>query len=115
MANDNVGHQPLPRHGVERFGDAMADSRVMIGSTHVPGHVWICARTQFRSMSNDANGWDLLVYGFGDEAYLIASLRAGRPRQRTGRSPADEQTLHASRLVRHCQAHGITHHLDAVP
>jgi hypothetical protein len=75
MADDNIGHQPLPRHGVERFGDAMADSRVMIGSTHVPGHVWICARAGFRSMSNDANGWDLLIYGFCDEAYLIARLR----------------------------------------
>jgi hypothetical protein len=75
MANDNVGHQPLPRHGVERFGDTMANSRVMIGSTHVPGHVRMCARTRFRSMANDANGRDLLIYGFGDEAYLIARLR----------------------------------------
>ncbi|MBB4275715.1 hypothetical protein GGE12_003506 [Rhizobium mongolense] len=75
MADDNVGYQPLPRHGVERFGNAMADSRMVIGSTHVSGHMRICTRTRFRSMSNDANGWDLLVYGLGDEANLISRLR----------------------------------------
>lgn len=75
MANDNVGYQPLPRHGVERFGNAMADSRMVIGSAHVSGHMRICARARFRSMSNDANGWDLLVYGLGDEADLISRLR----------------------------------------
>jgi hypothetical protein len=26
-------------------------------------------------MSNDANGRDLLIYSFGDEAYLISRLR----------------------------------------
>jgi hypothetical protein len=75
MANDNVGHQPLPHHRVERFGDAMADSRMVIRSTHMSGHMRICARARFRSMSNDANGWDLLVYGLGNEADLIARLR----------------------------------------
>ncbi|MDQ0138282.1 hypothetical protein J2T08_006227 [Neorhizobium galegae] len=75
MANDNVGHQSLPRHGVERFGDAMADSRMVIGRPHVSGHMRIGARARFRSMSNDANGRDLLVYGLGNEADLIARLR----------------------------------------
>jgi hypothetical protein len=74
MADDDIGHQPLPPHGIERLSDAMADSRMVIGSSHVPGHMRIRARTRFRSMSNDANGRDLLIYGLGDEADLIAQL-----------------------------------------
>jgi hypothetical protein len=74
MADDDIGHQPLPHHGIERLSDAMTDSRMVIGSSHVPGHMRIRARTRFRSMSNDANGRDLLIYGLGDEADLIAQL-----------------------------------------
>jgi hypothetical protein len=65
----------LPHHSIERFGNTMADSRVVIRNTHVPGHVRICARAWFRSMSNDPNGWDLPVSGLGDKADLIARLR----------------------------------------
>jgi hypothetical protein len=96
MADDNVGHHSLPRHRIERFGDAMADTRVMIGSTHVPGHVWICARARFRSMSNDANGRDLLIYGFGDEAYLISRLRElrGQGRELAEAPPMYKRHVH---------------------
>jgi hypothetical protein len=66
-------------------------------------------------MSNNANGWDLLIYGFGDEAYLIARLRemGGQCSELPEAPPMNKRHMH--RLVRHCQAHGTTHHLDAVP
>jgi hypothetical protein len=47
---------------------------MVIRNTHVSGHMRIGAGTRFRSMSNDANGRDLLIYGLGDEADLIARL-----------------------------------------
>ncbi len=63
MADDNVGHQPLPRHGVERFGDAMADSRMVIGSTHVSGHMRICTRAdsaRCRTTRTDGIFWSMV-------------------------------------------------------
>ncbi|CDZ28589.1 Hypothetical protein NGAL_HAMBI1146_27810 [Neorhizobium galegae bv. officinalis] len=96
MADDDIGHHPLPHHGIKRLGNAMADSRMVIRSTHVSGHMRICTRARFRSMSDDANGRDLLIYGLGDEADLIAHLRElGRQgSELTETSPMNKRHVH---------------------
>jgi hypothetical protein len=47
-------------------------------------------------MANDANGWDLLIYGFGDEAYLIARLRklGGQGGELTEAAPMNKRHVH---------------------
>jgi hypothetical protein len=56
----------------------------------------ICARTWFRAVSHDANGWDLLVYGFGDEADLIARLgeMSGQGSELTKTPSMDKRNVH---------------------
>ena len=62
----------------------------------MPGHVRICARTRLRPMSNDTNGWDLLVYGLGDEANLVARLRelGGQGSELAETTPMNESHVH---------------------
>ncbi|MBB5537777.1 hypothetical protein GGD55_004497 [Rhizobium giardinii] len=47
-------------------------------------------------MSNDANGRDLLIYGFGDEAYLISRLRelGGQGRELAEAPPMYKRHVH---------------------
>jgi hypothetical protein len=75
MANDNIGLQPLPHHDIERFGNTVTDSHMVIWGRQMPSHVRIDARPRFRPMSNDSDGRDFLVNRLGDEADLVARLR----------------------------------------